>query len=144
MNATVQAMRAIPELQRALAPAGGAGPSSRAALGALPTALRDLYAQMARTTDGVLPLAFLSALRAAVPQFGEVSRAGKGAGAGAGPAYAQQDAEECWGALTNALKDVPGLPGAESEEAADQAQAEGAGPRGKFIEQFLMAEMRRE
>lgn len=93
-----------------------------------------------------MPLSFLSALRVAVPQFGEVdrSRAAK-SGMGGMAAYAQQDAEECWGALTNALKDVPGLEGAESEQAMNQVETEGASPaRKKFIEQFLMAEMRRQ
>lgn len=90
-----------------------------------------------------MPLQFLSALRTAVPQFGEVDRGRGGKPGMAG--YAQQDAEECWGALTNALKDVPGLEGAESELAQNQTEAEGPSSTGKkFIDQFLNAEMRRE
>jgi ubiquitin carboxyl-terminal hydrolase 14 len=147
MNATVQAMRAIPELQVALSPTASTSRSttSSGSLGPLSGSLRDLYSQMGRTTEGVMPIGFLNSLRAAVPQFGEVdrSRAAKGMMAGMGAMYAQQDAEECWTAITNALKDVPGLEGKESEGASNQVQAEGAG-RKKFVEQFLMAEMRRE
>ncbi|OJA15949.1 hypothetical protein AZE42_10909 [Rhizopogon vesiculosus] len=69
MNATVQAMRAIPELQTAL--------SSSPHLDVLPRALRDLYTNMSRTTEGYIPSAFLTVLRQAVPQFGEINRSGK-------------------------------------------------------------------
>jgi ubiquitin carboxyl-terminal hydrolase 14 len=97
MNATVQAMRAIPELQNSLlATSGGTGPLSGS--------LRDLYGQMGKTTEGVVPLRFLQVLRQVVPQFGEVDRGKSGA---MGVAYAQQDAEECWGAIANSLKEVP-------------------------------------
>jgi ubiquitin carboxyl-terminal hydrolase 14 len=143
MNATVQALRAIPELQTALARAPATGPG-------LAPALRDLYAGMARTTEPALPLAFLQALRAAAPQFAEVdrARAGKDLRSGAGPSgglsgaaammgigggFAQQDAEEAWGAITAALKDVPGEP----------LPAGASGPTG-FIDQFMRVEMRRE
>lgn len=79
MNATLQALRAIPELQTALqtnAPQG------------LPSALGNLYTQMSRTTDSVVPSTFLTALRQAFPQFAEQSRSGKGTGGFA--MYAQQ------------------------------------------------------
>ncbi|EIN05233.1 cysteine proteinase [Punctularia strigosozonata HHB-11173 SS5] len=118
MNATVQAMRAIPELQQSLlATTGGTGPLSGA--------LRELYSQMSRSTEGVIPLRFLQVLRQVVPQFGELDRSKSGAMA---TAYAQQDAEECWTAIANSLKEVPlaGTPGK------------------KFIEQYMMGVMRRE
>ncbi|KAG5729171.1 Ubiquitin carboxyl-terminal hydrolase 6, partial [Termitomyces sp. T112] len=79
MNASVQALRAIPELQIALT-----APSLQSAT-PLPAALRDLYASMARTSDTVTPVAFLSTLRQVNPQFAEVDRSGK-----LGGAYAQQ------------------------------------------------------
>ena len=44
--------------------------------------LRDLYVTMSRSTGGVMPLAFLTVLREAVPQFSERSRTGN--------SYAQQ------------------------------------------------------
>ena len=77
MNATLQAMRAIPELQTALttAPSGG-----------LPGSLNTLYTEMSKTTSEVNPIMFLTALRQAFPQFAEIAR-GPGAMKGG---YAQQ------------------------------------------------------
>ncbi|PCH43146.1 cysteine proteinase [Wolfiporia cocos MD-104 SS10] len=122
MNATLQAMRAIPELQTALQ--SGAPPG-------LPSSLSGLFQQMSRTTDSVVPAGFLAALRQAFPQFAEQSRGQKSMG-GMLAMYAQQDAEECWSQLTNALKEVPGLPG-----------PSGAASK-KFIDQYMAGEMRRE
>ncbi|OBZ74933.1 Ubiquitin carboxyl-terminal hydrolase 6 [Grifola frondosa] len=123
MNATLQAMRAIPELQTALQ---AGAPST------LSIALRNLYASMSHTTEPIVPGPFLTALRQAFPQFAEFSRGSSSKGMMA--AYAQQDAEECWVQLTNALKEVPGVPGPSSESS----------PSKKFVEQFLSGEMRRE
>ncbi|KAI0270570.1 cysteine proteinase [Gloeopeniophorella convolvens] len=110
MSATIQALRAVPELQTALTESRDTNPIARS--------LRDLYTTMSRSTGGVMPLAFLSMLREAVPQFAERNRTGNG--------YAQQDAEECWTQLTNRLRDVPGAlaPGASSS-------------RTKFIDQYM-------
>ncbi|KNZ75560.1 Ubiquitin carboxyl-terminal hydrolase 6 [Termitomyces sp. J132] len=130
MNASVQALRAIPELQIALT-----APSLQSAT-PLPAALRDLYASMARTSDTVTPVAFLSTLRQVNPQFAEVDRSGK-----LGGAYAQQDAEECFGQIINTLRNVPGLDGdGSSSGTSPQATADTK----KFVEQYLMGEMRRE
>ncbi|KAG2117108.1 uncharacterized protein F5147DRAFT_750863 [Suillus discolor] len=123
MNATVQAMRAIPELQTAL--------STSPHLDVLPRALRDLYSNMSRTTEGYIPNSFLTVLRQIVPQFGEVDRSGKNGILGG---YAQQDAEECWTQLANGLKEVPGI---------DATGNTTAGGR-RFVDQFMMAEIRRE
>lgn len=108
--------------------------------------MNGLYSTMSKTTEPVTPLTFLSALRLAFPQFAEMSSSGPGGKRG----YAQQgeyprrvyaefksqwrafvDAEECWVQVTNALKDVPGLPGPSSET-----------PAKKFVEQYMMGEMR--
>ncbi|KAH9943858.1 cysteine proteinase [Amylocystis lapponica] len=116
MNATLQAMRAIPELQTALASSAPPG---------LPATLQNLYTQMGRTTDSITPTGFLTALRAAFPQFAERSRVGpKGLG-GMG----------CWIQVTNALKDVPGLPGPSSGTVSASA---------RFVDQYMTGEMRRE
>ncbi|KAI9461953.1 hypothetical protein BJY52DRAFT_167947 [Lactarius psammicola] len=110
MSATIQALRAIPELQTALVESRDLNPIARN--------LRDLYASMSRSTGGVMPLAFLTVLRDAVPQFAERSRSGNG--------FAQQDAEECWTQVTNRLRDVPG------------ASTLGASStRTKFIDQYM-------
>ncbi|KAI0299041.1 cysteine proteinase [Multifurca ochricompacta] len=129
MSATIQALRAIPELQAALSefahpifpvciPPNTHYTSRSRDLNPIARSLRDLYASMASSTGGVMPLAFLTVLRDAVPQFAERSRTGNG--------YAQQDAEECWTQLTNRLKDVPG----ESTLGASSS-------RTKFIDQYM-------
>ncbi|KAI0255580.1 cysteine proteinase [Lactifluus subvellereus] len=110
MSATIQALRAIPELQTALSESRDLNPIARS--------LRDLYTTMARSTGGVMPLSFLTVLRDAVPQFGERNRTGNG--------YAQQDAEECWTQLTNRLRDIPAV----SIQGASSS-------RTKFIDQYM-------
>ncbi|KAI0339115.1 cysteine proteinase [Trametopsis cervina] len=120
MNATLQAMRAIPELQVALGSASGG----------LAGSLRALYSDMSKTTDEVTPVRFLSALRQQFPQFAEIAR-GKGGMQGM---YAQQDADECWVQMTNALRDLPGLPGASDSGA----------PGRTFVDQYMTGVMRRE
>jgi ubiquitin carboxyl-terminal hydrolase 14 len=87
MNATIQALRPIPELRAALDAPTLQTPS-------LASALLELHASMERTKEVVTPLAFLQQLRTTVPQF---SKEG-----------AQQDAAECWTQIIRSLKDVPG------------------------------------
>lgn len=153
MNATVQALRAIPELQTALT---GYAASSRlveladqpvfsGSASGLPAHLGQLYTSMSRTTDSFVPMQFLASLRQSFPQFAEVSRSG-----GANKllaAYAQQgnapplhgnppfettlkpflDAEECYSQIVgNALRDVPGPSGK------------------KFVEAYMMSRVRNE
>ena len=72
MNATVQALRAIPELQTALD--ASAPPPTDVA-----SALRDLFAEMDRTKlnkGTVTPTNLLQRLRAAVPKFGTMDSTG--------------------------------------------------------------------
>jgi len=92
MSATVQVLRAVPELQAALSEyviscnLASASDFQRSDRSREPNpiarSLRDLYTTMAHSTGGVMPLAFLTVLRAAVPQFAERSRTGN--------SYAQQ------------------------------------------------------
>jgi ubiquitin carboxyl-terminal hydrolase 14 len=111
LNATLQTLRGVPELQQELLrySASGAGDSaSRMAdlssfglggLGAsmdLTTALRDLYKQMSETQEGFPPLMFLNALRNTFPQFAQKAKNGHG--------YAQQDAEEAWSQILTQLR----------------------------------------
>ncbi|KAF8487156.1 hypothetical protein DFH94DRAFT_703508 [Russula ochroleuca] len=110
MSATIQALRAIPELQTALSESRDPNPIARS--------LRDLYTAMSRSTGGVMPFSFHTVLQAAVPQFAERNSTGTG--------FAQQDAEECWTQVTNHLREIPGIsiPGANNSRAA-------------FIEQYM-------
>ncbi|ORY67467.1 ubiquitin carboxyl-terminal hydrolase [Pseudomassariella vexata] len=90
LNSTLQALRAIPELQNALTkyePHSGSAGTTLPQLD-LTRQLRDLYKYMSETQNAFVPHAFLTALRQAFPQFSERSRSG--------PGYAQQDAEEAW------------------------------------------------
>ncbi|KAI1378913.1 cysteine proteinase [Hypoxylon crocopeplum] len=96
LNSTLQAFRAIPELQNAL---GKYEPQSTGGL--LPQLdltkqLRDLYKYMSETQEAYVPHAFLASLRTAFPQFAERSRSGQG--------FAQQDAEEAWSQIVTQLR----------------------------------------
>ncbi|KAF5372026.1 hypothetical protein D9615_008092 [Tricholomella constricta] len=94
---------------------------------------------MSRTTDSITPMSFLSTLRQVNPQFAEMDRGSKVPGMAGG--YAQQDAEECFGQIINTLRNVPGLSaGSSSLSPSEQASTN---PK-KFVEQYLMGEMRRE
>ncbi|TFK36546.1 hypothetical protein BDQ12DRAFT_633796 [Crucibulum laeve] len=135
MNATVQALRAIPELQVALS-----APALQSA-SQLPSALRDLYHNMSRTTDSITPMGFLQVLRQVNPQFAEMARGSNTMGGMAG--YAQQDAEECYGAIVHTLRNVPGITAAGTSVAGDGTAQAAIGGK-KFVEQYLMGEMRRE
>ncbi|KAJ6578830.1 hypothetical protein DFH09DRAFT_1030701 [Mycena vulgaris] len=154
MNATLQAMRAIPELQTALGvekpsvteapqpdvpgampdlvptnpPAGDA--NARPVLAALPSALGSLYSRMLRTSDTVAPVAFINLLREVNPQFAERDRGhSHGMNAMMG-GYAQQDADECLTTIVTALGSVPG----QSSSGAVEANK-------KFVEQYMTGEM---
>ncbi|KAI1472320.1 cysteine proteinase [Daldinia caldariorum] len=110
LNSTLQTLRAIPELQNALAKYE---PQSASTAGLLPPLdltkqLRELYKYMSETQEAYVPHAFLTALRTAFPQFAERSRTGHG--------FAQQDAEEAWSQIVTQLrqklrvKDAPDTP----------------------------------
>ncbi|PVH92073.1 ubiquitin carboxyl-terminal hydrolase [Periconia macrospinosa] len=109
MNATLQTLRSIPELQDELLKysASNAGPSSASQLSQfglgglgssldLTSSLRDLFKQMSETQQGFPPLMFLNALRTAFPQFAQKAKDGQG--------YAQQDAEEAWSQVVSQLR----------------------------------------
>ncbi|EST05854.1 Ubiquitin domain protein [Kalmanozyma brasiliensis GHG001] len=124
LNSTLQVLRAIPELQTALGHfdgnLGGADGERN-----LTAALRDLYKNLSQTTEPFPPFAFLTILRQVAPQFAEMTRDGHG--------FAQQDAEEVWVRIVQALQNsLHGL--APSSEA-------GADASRKFVEQYLTGHM---
>jgi ubiquitin carboxyl-terminal hydrolase 14 len=118
MNATLQALKSIPELQEELSKYkqrhGGPNrlntPADRDSSAAgeldilrldfanmdITANLRDLFSQMSQTQESFPPLMFLSALRKSFPQFAQRSRDGRG--------YAQQDAEEAWSQVLSQLR----------------------------------------
>ncbi|KAJ2467302.1 Vacuolar protein sorting-associated protein 41 [Coemansia sp. RSA 2337] len=94
MNATLQCLKAVPELKQALdSLAGGMGQNDpRKNLAA---SMRQLYDQLSASSDGVPPLVFLQFLRQVFPKFGAQDRQHGG--------FMQQDAEECWNELLTTL-----------------------------------------
>lgn len=153
LNSTVQALRAIPELDSALAalPASSSAPGSTTSSGNAPLtrSMKQMWDGMGKTTEGYAPYAFLSvrpfpslilvplhkqltsmvlvvlqALRSVAPQFAEQGRGG---------GYAQQDADECWTVMTNALHALP--PSGPSSSSSSSAN---------FVSQFMMGEMVKE
>lgn len=76
MNATVQVLRAVPELHTALGQFSGRGDMNKDLI----ASMRDLYKDMGKTTDGIPPIRFLQVLRQVEPRFAEVRQG----------AYAQQ------------------------------------------------------
>ena len=94
LNSTLQVLRSIPELHDALH-----GYTGRVGTGdgdvSLTASLRDLLHDMDKTQEPFPPLVFLTILRQVAPQFAEMAESGGG--------YAQQDAEEVWVRIVNAL-----------------------------------------
>jgi ubiquitin carboxyl-terminal hydrolase 14 len=70
-----------------------------------------------------MPANFLSSLRTVAPQFAEQSRHG---------GYAQQDADECFTTMTQALQALPGVGGGEGASGSS------------FVGQYMMGEMHKE
>jgi hypothetical protein len=54
------------------------------------------------------------------------------------------DAEECFGQIINTLRNVPGLPSPSASTSSATVEAAGATETKKFVEQYLMGQMRRE
>ncbi|BEI82925.1 hypothetical protein CcaverHIS002_0307930 [Cutaneotrichosporon cavernicola] len=96
LNSTLQALRAVPQLQTALENfSSSSGPESR-----LTMSVKNLYSGMAQTTEPVTPFALISNLRTLAPQFAEQDQRG---------GFAQQDADEAWTQVVSALRSS--LPG---------------------------------
>ncbi|KAL2269385.1 hypothetical protein VTJ83DRAFT_1569 [Remersonia thermophila] len=126
LNATLQAMRSIPELQDLLARHKHTSMTDIPQLD-LTNQLKELYKEMSETTGSVVPFAFLQALRMAFPQFAERSKKGTG--------YAQQDAEEAWSQIVSQLRQKLKLLPAPSEGSSDSTTtAEG------FVDRYMAGE----
>lgn len=124
LNSTLQVLRAIPELQTALGQFDG-GLGGADGERNLTAALRDLYKNLSETTEPFPPFAFLTILRQVAPQFAEMSRDGHG--------FAQQDAEEVWVRIIQALQNS--LQGLSSKGGSNAAASR------KFVEQYMTGQM---
>lgn len=118
MAATVQCLRAIPELQLAMEKSNltPSDPQS-----SFVGSLKDLFTQLSKSGDAVFPFAFVNQLRQMVPRFNEQSRGG----------YAQQDAEECWGEMVSLMRGK--VNGFDAQYNSDGGS--------KFIEQFMCGQL---
>lgn len=97
MNASLQMLNAMPELEQALEPynAGEARDSG----GKVTFAMKDVIRQLRHAKGAVTPLVFLMNLRQYYPRFAEQQNGH----------YAQQSADECWVQLVQAFKVLPKL-----------------------------------
>lgn len=120
LSATLQCMRAIPELSLAMEKSNiNKNADSHSGL---VVSLRELFSQLAKSGDTVFPYAFVHLLRATIPRFNESTNAG----------YTQQDAEECWGELVSIMKQkVSGLDADNNTSATD-----------KFVDQYMCGQMK--
>jgi len=104
MNATVQCLKAIPELKDNLLKYTGqlsAGNIISDPSEAITISLRDLYKMMDKSSDGIPPIVFLQVLHTAFPHFAEKTEQG---------VFQQQDANECWTQLIRMLQQkLPGV-----------------------------------
>jgi len=128
----------------------------------LTASLRDLYQSLNGTTDAFPPFAFLTVscpcdrsllvdcvahllepspqiLRQVAPQFAEMARGGPG---GMGGGYAQQDAEEVWVRIINALQNsLPGLPPPSDSSASNGSAVQNSSAARKFVQQYMSGQM---
>uniref|UniRef100_A0A6M2DS33 Ubiquitin carboxyl-terminal hydrolase n=1 Tax=Xenopsylla cheopis TaxID=163159 RepID=A0A6M2DS33_XENCH len=109
MNATVQCLKTVPELRRALEqfkepPSGGLSAN-------ITISLRDLYATM-NSGAAISPIMLLQTFHLALPRFAEKSNRGD---------YIQQDANECWTELTRMLQEnLPSSNNSNAKSVIDQ------------------------
>ncbi|TIC12007.1 cysteine proteinase [Wallemia mellicola] len=93
LNSSIQVLRAIPELQNNLNNSQNNG---------LSRSLETLFSSLNNSTDAITPTSFLTTLRSNYQQFTERDRFGQ---------FAQQDAEEAWGAILSSLAGTTGMEG---------------------------------
>ncbi|KAJ9101626.1 hypothetical protein QFC20_005155 [Naganishia adeliensis] len=123
MNASLQAIRTIPELDPALqefktSPTGAGAAGSRTDV-AFTQSLKTLFGTMREktvSTDYVVPLVPLTALRQVAPQFSEQDQHG---------GYSQQDADEMWTQTISSLHQA----------------LRPAGSSKSFVDQYLSADL---
>lgn len=119
MNATLQCLRMIPELQNSLNDFK-AGITSIDERGNLAASLRNLYQELSNSGSAVAPFVFLNMLQRTFPEFARTNSQGH---------PMQHDAEECWSQLISVLKDkIPASGG--SDASVEQS----------FVDRYMTAE----
>lgn len=130
MNATIQCLRSVPELNEALKSYTGGLTSGGAivASDSITAAMRDLFKTMDKSSQPLPPLVFLQVLHMAYPQFAEKAEQG---------GFQQQDANECWTELVRCLQQkLPGLPSSTGDQ---NGSAQASSPAG-FMDQYFGGE----
>lgn len=94
MNATVQCLRAVPELRKALEKFQPDGSDATSYAFTISSAMKIVFAQMEKGTT-ITPIVLLQALHRASPQFAQTGENGT---------YRQQDANECWSEILKMLQ----------------------------------------
>lgn len=125
MNATVQCLRAVPELRESLKKfVGGITLHGAMVPGqSITAAMRDLYESMDKSSLSIPPIILLQVLHMAFPRFAEKSEHG---------GFVQQDANECWTEIMRMLQQK--LPPVPEPRQGEEASA----PRfSSFVDQYF-------
>ncbi|XP_005181587.2 ubiquitin carboxyl-terminal hydrolase 14 [Musca domestica] len=126
MNATLQCLRAIPELREALDNFRVETADADSMPLAITSAMKFLFKQMERTGSTVTPFVLLGTLHRAFPQFAQTGENGT---------YRQQDANECWSELLKMLQQK--LPSSNKKEAEGGEGEKQVKKYNSFIEQYF-------
>ncbi|KAK3580958.1 hypothetical protein CHS0354_006985 [Potamilus streckersoni] len=128
MNATVQCLRAVPELREALKKYRGSLTVGGviAPADSITAALRDLYNTLDKKAEPIPPIIFLQVLHMSYPRFAEKGENGS---------FMQQDANECWTEIVRCLQQK--LPAVDSANPVSLSmQATASATRG-FMDQYF-------
>lgn len=109
MNATLQCLRAVPELRDALLNFRIGNVDAESMPLCITSGMKFLFKQMEKNGSTVTPFVFLGTLHRAFPQFSQ---------AGENGTYRQQDANECWSELLKMLQQK--LPATNTGEADEE------------------------
>ncbi|XP_055347299.1 ubiquitin carboxyl-terminal hydrolase 14-like [Paramacrobiotus metropolitanus] len=142
LNATLQCLRAVPEVRKALKQYKGkfvGWDSETNKAQSLTSALKMLYDEMDNYPEQVIPVVMVESLRRAYPRFAETGERG---------AYVQQDANEAWTELISNLRSqLPNVMPVERGGAflsGRHLTAESSGPLSSInnvIEQYMYGEL---
>ncbi|SPP81622.1 ubiquitin carboxyl-terminal hydrolase 14 [Drosophila guanche] len=122
MNATIQCLKAVPELRTALNNFTSDGSDTLSAAFSISSGMKSVFAQMDKGAT-VTPIVLLQALHRASPQFAQTGENGT---------FRQQDANECWSEILKMLQQ--NLLPIRQEPSTNNAQKT---KHGSFIEQFF-------
>ncbi|KAH8376986.1 hypothetical protein KR093_002549, partial [Drosophila rubida] len=122
MNATVQCLRAVPELRKALVNFGQDSSDGSSTASTVSSAMKIVFSQMEKGTT-ITPIVLLQALHRASPQFSQTGENGT---------YRQQDANECWSEILKMLQQKLRPLSQQSDSTVAEKK-----PHNSFIEQFF-------